>query len=159
MGQIEPWKSMSPSEGDAPHVTLKVFLQTSADCYEVALQSMIGASKRTNWAKSVFNMLLKRAGDAKKTDKKTKKKKEGGGDGGVEGSRNKSSMQVARETLFALLRGAQVLAPKHPRAMLFAAEALEDVHGDQGGEVQLGEPTWRGRGTPLTRRRRWPQSS
>ena len=128
VGRIEPWKGMSPSEGHVPY-TLDVFLQISADCYEVALQSMLGTAKRANWAKSVFNMLLKRAGDAKKTGKKTKKKKEGGGDkeggggkdgSGADGSPNKSSMQMAREALFALLRTAQVLAPEHPRAMLFA---------------------------------------
>jgi len=134
VGKIEPWKGLSPSEGDDAPYTLEVFLQTSADCFEAALKSMLGTAKRANWAKSIFNMLLKRAGDAKKTGKKSKKKegggskdggggKEGGGDkegGGAKGAPNKSSMQVAREALFALLRAAQVLAPEHPRAMLFA---------------------------------------
>ena len=128
VGQIEPWKDMSSFKGGRPY-TFEVFLQISADCYEAALQSMLGATKRAKWAKSVYNVLLKRAGDAKKTGKKTKKKKEGsgdkeGGDGkegsGADGSPNKTSMQMAREALFALLRAAQMLAPEHPRAMLFA---------------------------------------
>ena len=121
VAQIEPWKGMSPSEGGAPY-TFEVFLLVSADCYEAALQSMLDTAKRANWAKSVFNVLLKRAGDAKRTGKKTDKKhkrKDKGGSG-VEGSPTKSSMQMAREALFALLRAAQVLAPEHPRAMLFA---------------------------------------
>ena len=73
-------------------------------------------------------MLLKRAGESKKSKSKTHRKlhpHEAGGSkaaggvfpgggkegGGAEGAPKKSSMQMAREALFALLRAAQVLAP------------------------------------------------
>ena len=86
-------------------------------------------------------MLLKRAGESKKSKSKTHRRlhphdpNQGGGGkaaggvfqggvfqervfqdggkegGGAEGAPKKSSMQMAREALFALLRAAQVLAP------------------------------------------------
>jgi hypothetical protein len=70
VGDLMPWRGFSPTEGGKPY-TLEQFLEASADCYEAALQSMLGgALKRANWAKAVFHMLLKRAGDAKKGKKK-----------------------------------------------------------------------------------------
>ena len=117
MGQIEPWKGMSPSEGDDAPYTLEVFLQVSADCFEAALQSMLGTAKRANWAKSIFNMLLKHAGDAKKTGKKGKKKEEAGGSkeggGGKEGISRRMlearSMAMLSLPTFRLLLIGQVL--------------------------------------------------